>query len=61
MSEFEDDFKFFRDAIECIPGEADTVMPSAPQNLSRNELQARLDAKIQIAQAKNSKVPDEPL
>ena len=53
MEKFEDDFRFFRDAIESIPGETDTVIQMKPQNLSRNDLQERLTAKINQAKSKN--------
>ena len=55
MSEFEDDFRFFKDAIESVPGEVDVVKAIEPQHLSRNDLQDRLNRKIAEAKVKKAK------
>lgn len=52
MENFGHNFKFFKDLVESLPGETDTVPPLPPQKLSRTELQERLNAKIAQVQKK---------
>ena len=53
MENFDQHFRFFKDVVESMPGENDVVVQAAPQTFSRNELQAKLNTKIE--EAKNKK------
>ena len=57
MDKVNDDFEFFRDLIETIPGEIEAVLPVHNQTLSRSELQDRLQAKLNEVKMKKSEKP----
>lgn len=55
MDRLQDDYAFFQELIDTVPGESELVVENRTQTLSRTELQARLDAKISEAKEKAAK------